>query len=621
MLKPLKFTPYTAKELSPSGWLRRQLMIQAAGLSGNLDKVWADVRDSKYVGGDREGWERVPYWLDGFIPLAWLLDDEDMKSRASRYVDAILNRQKPDGWICTCDDSERANYVIWAAFLICKMLVVYHDCTGDERIHDSVYRALKNLNGHIDDHKLFACSASRWFECLIPLFWLYERTPEDWMLDFAHKLCEQGLDHEHLFDNWNYTKPLDRHEPLDPDVNEKTHIVNTAMMLKSRALYSRLSGEDSNSFAKKAIRILLRDHGMAVEHIAGDEHLAGTSPIRGSELCSVIEAMYSYEWLIAINGDSEWSDRLEKEAFNALPATFSPDMWTHQYDQMTNQVQCTRFPDGKQPFGLNNEEAHLFGLEPNYGCCTANLSQGWPKFTLSAIMAAKDGVAVTAIAPCELRTKVNGTSVEIHIETDYPFEEGYTVHVGTTEPVEFTLYVRIPADVENAAIDGQPAAEGFIPVTRRWSGRDDIKISFSFKTIVKQRPSGMSCVWRGPLLYALPIETEWKKIEYTRSGVERTYPYCDYELLPKSKWNYGFTDLDFDFHVNGVIDNAIIFSPENPPVVLTAHMAEVEWAFENGACAPTPASLTPQSAPQDVTLIPYGCTNLRMTEMPVLNIR
>ena len=51
--------------------MRQQLEIQAKGLSGNLDKFWPDIKDSAWIGGDREGWERVPYWLDGFIPLAW----------------------------------------------------------------------------------------------------------------------------------------------------------------------------------------------------------------------------------------------------------------------------------------------------------------------------------------------------------------------------------------------------------------------------------------------------------------------------------------------------------------------------------------------------------------------
>ena len=55
---------YTSDELKARGWLRRQLALQAAGLCGNLDKIWPDVQRSAWIGGDRDGWERVPYWLD-----------------------------------------------------------------------------------------------------------------------------------------------------------------------------------------------------------------------------------------------------------------------------------------------------------------------------------------------------------------------------------------------------------------------------------------------------------------------------------------------------------------------------------------------------------------------------
>ena len=87
---------FTARQLKPSGWLKRQLRIQADGLSGHLDKIWPDVRDSAWIGGDREGWERVPDWLDGFVPLAYLLEDEDLIARARKYVDAILAAQRPE---------------------------------------------------------------------------------------------------------------------------------------------------------------------------------------------------------------------------------------------------------------------------------------------------------------------------------------------------------------------------------------------------------------------------------------------------------------------------------------------------------------------------------------------
>ena len=135
---------YTSKELKPQGWMRRQLEIQASSLSGNLDKIWPDVRDSAWIGGDREGWERVPYWLDGFIPLAYLLEDEDLIARAKKYINAIVATQKEDGWICPCSDEARPTYDNWAVQLISKVLTVYYECSGDERIPDVIYRVLKN---------------------------------------------------------------------------------------------------------------------------------------------------------------------------------------------------------------------------------------------------------------------------------------------------------------------------------------------------------------------------------------------------------------------------------------------------------------------------------------------
>ena len=81
-----KWNFYTTNEIKPTGWLYRQLKLQADGLSGNLDKIWPDIRDSAWIGGNREGWERVPYWLDGFIPLAYLLDDDDMIKRQKNIL-------------------------------------------------------------------------------------------------------------------------------------------------------------------------------------------------------------------------------------------------------------------------------------------------------------------------------------------------------------------------------------------------------------------------------------------------------------------------------------------------------------------------------------------------------
>jgi hypothetical protein len=57
------------------GWLLRQLVLQAEGLGGHLAHFWPDVMDSVWVGGSADGGlhERAPYWLNGIVPLAFLL--------------------------------------------------------------------------------------------------------------------------------------------------------------------------------------------------------------------------------------------------------------------------------------------------------------------------------------------------------------------------------------------------------------------------------------------------------------------------------------------------------------------------------------------------------------------
>ena len=124
-------------EIIPRGWMKKQLEIQAESLSGNLHRVWRDVRDSRWIGGDAEGWERVPYWLDGFIPLAFLLRDEEKMAVARKYVDAILDGQQEDGWICPCSFEARKNYDMWALILLSKVLVVWYSATEDERVEQA----------------------------------------------------------------------------------------------------------------------------------------------------------------------------------------------------------------------------------------------------------------------------------------------------------------------------------------------------------------------------------------------------------------------------------------------------------------------------------------------------
>ncbi len=600
---------YTAREIKPAGWMKKQLRIQAEGLSGHLDLMWPDVARSSWIGGDREGWERVPYWLDGFVPLAYLLEDEDLIARAKRYIEAILSSQREDGWICPCTDEARAGYDVWAVFLICKALMVYGECSGDTRAETAVYRALQNLHGHLRKHTLFNWGQSRWFECLIPLKWLWDKQPEEWMLRLAVTLRTQGLDWETLFSVWRDSEPR-------REWTQQTHIVNLAMALKAGAVFSGLSGEDPDAFARKMYAMLHAAHGSAIGHIIGDECLAGQSPVHGTELCSVAEMMYSCEVLSEITGDRFWMDLNETLAFNSLPATISEDMWTHQYLQLENQIACA-VQQNPPVYGTNSAESNLFGLEPNYGCCTANLHQAWPKLALSAFLCREKEILSAILIPCELRTRIGRTPVTVALDTAYPFGNRLTYTVECAEAAEFTLSIRIPGFVKAAAVDGQPAAPGsVVSLRRRWQGKTVFEAEFRFEPEWISRPGNMVCLRRGPLFYALPIRAGSVMHEYTRDGVERRFPYCDYEYFPESEWAYAFAGKEVRVIENGIGGRP--FSREHPPVQIEADMSRIDWGLYPGqtlVCAEEPRSREPLTMEKKL-LQPYGCTTLRMTVMP-----
>lgn len=601
-----KWNFYTSKQIKPHGWIKRQLEIQAEGLCGNLDKVWPDVRDSAWIGGNCEGWERVPYWLDGFIPLAYLLENEDMISRAKKYIDAIVSSQKQDGWICPCKDDERKTYDTWAVQLISKVLVVYYECSGDERIPTVIYNTLKNYynllkNGTIE---LFDWAKYRWFETFIAINFLYKKYQEDWIKDLAKILKEQGADYNDSVKLWE--KPINHWK-------FETHIVNIAMMLKSEAVSCDILDKPYTDNAEYLRSILDKYNGTVYESFTGDECLSGLSAIQGTELCAIVEQMYSYELLYAYTGDSKWAERLEVLAFNALVATVSDDMWTHQYDQMSNQISCERF-QGNPIFTTNGKESHLFGLEPNFGCCTANFGQGWPKFALSAFMHKDNTVISSVMLPSEL----TADGIHIILETDYPFKNSAKYKISSEK--DFKFVIRTPSFAKNVNINGSHADnnEAIFNV----KGGEDLEISIDFETLptFRSRPNGLTALGCGSLIFSVPICYETRMHEYVKNGVERKFPYCDYELIPKSNWNYAFCSEELLLKTNEI--SSIPFSSKNPPVTIKTSLQPIDWGFEeryDTVCAKIPHSTEPISDAVEMELVPYGCAKLRMTELPLNN--
>ena len=263
----------------------------------------------------------------------------------------------------------------------------------------------------------------------------------------------------------------------------------------------------------------------------------------------------------------------------------------------------------------------MFGLEPNYGCCTANFNQGWPKLALSAFARSARGIASCVFVPAEVNTEVNGVPVRVVLDTYYPYRGKLTYTVCAQSPVTFDLDIRVPAFAQTMTVDGEAVSikRGFYTLRREWSGESRVTVELTFAPRLVNRPHDLRTAEYGPLVFALKVENKKKMVEYVRSGVDRTFPYCDWELSPVSEWQYGFADTALEVVEHDLQDSA--FTEEHPMLTLRANMARIDWGYRDGyinVCAKTPRSRRALEEPIAVELVPYGCAKLRMTEMPMV---
>jgi uncharacterized protein len=605
----------------PTGWLLEQMKIQANGLSGHLDEIWPDVgSNSGWLGGTGEDWERGPYFLDGLVPLGYLLDDARLKAKAQRFIDWTLTHPSPDGMI-----GPQGNDDWWPRMVMVKALAQYEEATGDPRVIPLLSRYFAYQLRSLPTRPLRSWGKFRWQDNALVALWLYNRTGDPKLIELARLLHRQGYDWKAQFAHFQYTQRITRETIRLEEGKElgeiglATHGVNNGQAIKTSPVWSIVSGEEDDRRAvQQQLAALDTYHGLPNGMFSCDEHLAGRNPSQGSELCTVVETMFSLEQSLAILGDPNLGDRLERIAFNALPGTFTDDMWAHQYNQEPNQVECGLHT---KPWTTDGPESNLYGLEPNFGCCTANFHQGWPKFAASLWMAsADDGLVAAAYAPCSVHTSLRETAVHLRQETEYPFRDTVRIAIDPSKPVQFPIRLRIPAWAEgttirvNGSLQPAPAPGSFAKLERIWKTGDVVEVRFPLvPRVVKGAVESIS-IERGPLVFSYPIKESWVKLR------ERGMT-ADWQVFPASQWNYALSGTPEEIEPHERPVGPSPFSLKDPPVQLQVKARKlIGWRSLDGVAAEPPRSPVHSGEPDEkITLVPYAAAKLRITAFPQLS--
>jgi hypothetical protein len=350
-----------------------------------------------------------------------------------------------------------------------------------------------------------------------------------------------------------------------------------------------------------------------------------------------------YTWTLShylsVTGEAEWADKIEQAVYNAGMGSITKDFRSLQYFSSVNQFIAT---------GISNHNIYKHGstwmaYRPTHEteCCSGNVNRMLPNLVSRMWMTDSEGGAVAAIyGPSQATFPTAKGNVTITCETDYPFSETLTFKVSGDKGATIPLTLRIPTwcrhsslDINGSPLDIYMPAGTFAKVSSGVTNGDVIRLTLPME-VEKKTLKGQGVYFQcGPLLYsyAIPQQKVEDTTEYENMhGKKPENPdFKCWNITPTGAFNYAYADDGQPLEVSSLaieeVGGTIPYDLNYTPVKVRIPVKQIAWDLVDNRYTPAlpeQGHLTLENnVTQYIDLVPYGCTELRLTVFPDADAR